>query len=68
MVHDSIWLIEKLNNDDNLMATIEMWLISNWNSFSFVIVRLLQLSIYKNEAINKNINACLHRHIALSNR
>ena len=28
-VHDSIWLVEKLNNDDNLMVAFETWLISD---------------------------------------
>jgi len=47
-VHDSIWLVEKSNNDDNLMVVFETWLISDkkFNNF-FVIIRLLQLSTYK---------------------
>jgi len=28
-VHDSIWLVEKSNNDDNLMVAFETWLISD---------------------------------------
>jgi hypothetical protein len=28
-VHDYIWLVEKSNNDDNLMVAFETWLISD---------------------------------------
>jgi len=48
IIHDSIWLVEKSNNDDNLMVAFETWLISDKKlNYFFVIIGLLQLSAYK---------------------
>jgi hypothetical protein len=47
-VHDTTWLVEKSNNDGNLMVAFETWLISDKKfNYLFVIIWLLQLSAYK---------------------